>query len=58
MSFGFARVGDETDHGGRIISGNDKVDFYGKKLAQVGDLTVCPKCTKHHWREVGLRSLE
>ncbi len=44
MSFGFARVGDETDHGGRIISGNDKVDFYGKKLAQVGDLTVCPKC--------------
>ena len=44
MAYGLARVGDETDHGGRIISGNDKYDLYGKKLAQVGDLTVCPKC--------------
>lgn len=44
MGYGFARVGDETDHGGRIITGNDTFDIDGKKLAQVGDLTLCPKC--------------
>jgi uncharacterized Zn-binding protein involved in type VI secretion len=44
MGHGFARVGDATDHGGRIITGSATFDVAGKKLAQVGDLTVCPKC--------------
>ncbi|MFA8324528.1 PAAR domain-containing protein [Burkholderia ubonensis] len=45
MNYGFARVGDETDHGGRILTGNATFDIDGKKLAQV-NLTVCSKCNR------------
>ncbi|WP_414446782.1 PAAR domain-containing protein [Burkholderia sp. 22PA0099] len=44
MSQAFACVGDMTDHGGRVISGNSTFIIAGRQLAQVGDLTVCPKC--------------
>ena len=44
MTYALACVGDKTDHGGQIISGNATFDMDGRKLAQVGDLTVCPKC--------------
>src|ERR1700760_3193608 len=44
MSQAFICVGDKTDHGGTVITGNATFDLHGKKLAQVGDLTTCPKC--------------
>ncbi len=40
----FICVGDKTSHGGTVITGSSTFDIHGKKLAQVGDLTVCPKC--------------
>ena len=38
------RMGDRTSHGGTVISGDMTWEVYGKAVARVGDLTVCPKC--------------
>jgi uncharacterized Zn-binding protein involved in type VI secretion len=37
-------MGDKTSHGGTVIGGDPTFDIYGKSVARVGDLTVCPKC--------------
>ena len=36
------RVGDSTDHGGRVISGDPKRRLKGKAIARKGDLVDCP----------------
>ncbi len=44
MSKPLVRMGDRTSHGGTVISGDMTWEVYGKAVARVGDLTVCPKC--------------
>jgi len=44
MSKSLVRMGDRTSHGGTVISGDMTWEVYGKAVARVGDLTVCPKC--------------
>jgi uncharacterized Zn-binding protein involved in type VI secretion len=36
------RVGDTTDHGGRVISGDDTRIINDRKVARLGDLVDCP----------------
>lgn len=40
---GIIRLGDTTDHGGKVFSAHSPLDM-GKQIACVGDMTVCPKC--------------
>jgi uncharacterized Zn-binding protein involved in type VI secretion len=44
MSKPLIRMGDRTSHGGTVISGDMTWEVYGKAVARVGDMTVCPKC--------------
>ena len=44
MSRPFATIGSKTTHGGTVISADYTSDIYGKAMARVGDLVVCPKC--------------
>ena len=44
MSKPFITMGDRTSHGGTVISADFTFDIYGKFVARVGDLTVCPRC--------------
>ncbi|MGQ5524849.1 PAAR domain-containing protein [Chitinimonas sp. PSY-7] len=37
-------VGDMTDHGGQVISGDMTANVNGKPIARVGDMVSCPKC--------------
>lgn len=37
-------VGDRTNHGGTVISGDPTVDIDGKAVARVGDMVNCPRC--------------
>jgi uncharacterized Zn-binding protein involved in type VI secretion len=39
-----ARLGDETDHGGRIIEAADDLTHMGRRVALDGHLVECPKC--------------
>ena len=41
-------VGDTTDHGGLVITGNDMMQHFGKAVARIGDLVTCPKCEGQH----------
>lgn len=43
MSRPTARMGDASNHGGRIITGAVRVMLNGKPVARLGDLHVCPK---------------
>jgi len=36
------RLSDETDHGGRVISASDHMEFEGRKVARKGDQVTCP----------------
>ena len=38
------RLGDQTSHGGKVISASDTLKAMGKAVALEGDMTVCPKC--------------
>ncbi|QEM83769.1 PAAR domain-containing protein [Halomonas binhaiensis] len=40
---GVIRVGDTTEHGGVVISGQDNWVSHGKAVAVVGDVVQCPK---------------
>lgn len=40
----FIVVGDKTNHGGTVITGDGTSSMYGKAMARSGDMTVCPKC--------------
>ncbi|AJA46103.1 PAAR domain-containing protein [Frischella perrara] len=37
------RLGDSTDHGGKVISASTTMIVKGKGVARVGDLVSCPK---------------
>ncbi|MGQ5522931.1 PAAR domain-containing protein [Chitinimonas sp. PSY-7] len=37
-------LGDATDHGGQVISGDMTANVEGKPIARVGDMVSCPKC--------------
>ncbi|VWB35910.1 PAAR repeat-containing protein [Burkholderia lata] len=39
----FIRLGDATDHGGRVITASDTADYDGIPLARKGDLIDCPQ---------------
>lgn len=36
-------VGDDTDHGGKAISGSATQDFGGRAIARLGDEVNCPQ---------------
>lgn len=38
------RYGDRTTHGGTVVSADPTYTLYGKNVARVGDLVVCPRC--------------
>jgi uncharacterized Zn-binding protein involved in type VI secretion len=38
----YIRLGDTTDHGGRVITASDTADYDGIPLARKGDLIECP----------------
>ena len=37
------RVGDPTDHKGRVLTGCDSYRIYGKPVARIGDQCSCPR---------------
>ena len=39
-----ARLGDATDHGGKIIQATDDLTHMGRRVALDGHLAECPKC--------------
>ncbi|SDG29073.1 PAAR domain-containing protein [Duganella sp. OV458] len=41
---GVIRLGDQTTHGGKVISGQPSLKALGKTVAVEGDLTMCPQC--------------
>ncbi len=43
MSKGFVLIGDNTTHGGQVISASSTMVVNGKKVALVGDKVSCPK---------------
>lgn len=38
------RIGDQTDHGGKVISASSGTIVMGREAALAGDMTMCPKC--------------
>ena len=44
---GVIRLGDATDHGGKVISVAHEPTDMGKPIACVGDMVQCPKCRGH-----------
>lgn len=34
--------GDFTSHGGKVISGSDRIKIHGRRAARKGDLVSCP----------------
>ncbi|HHU1731906.1 TPA: PAAR domain-containing protein [Escherichia coli] len=42
MSKGFVLLGDNTTHGGKVISASSTMIVDGKKVALVGDMVSCP----------------
>jgi uncharacterized Zn-binding protein involved in type VI secretion len=36
-------VGDNTDHGGKVISGSANHTIMGKRIARLGDIVWCPQ---------------
>lgn len=39
-------VGDKTDHGGTVITGDPTFDSNGKPMARIGDSVACPLCKR------------
>ncbi|WP_429261821.1 PAAR domain-containing protein [Paraburkholderia atlantica] len=37
-----AYEGDSTSHGGKILTGSDRIKVKGRRAARVGDLVSCP----------------
>ncbi len=36
------RLGDPTNHGGRVVTAASNYNAFGKPVARVGDMCVCP----------------
>jgi uncharacterized Zn-binding protein involved in type VI secretion len=61
---GVIRLGDQTTHGGKVISAAEDFTVLGKHVAVEGDATYCPQCKgkfpiqpagstrKHHGKQV------
>lgn len=41
---GVIRLGDQTSHGGKVVSASATLKGLGKPVALEGDMTICPKC--------------
>lgn len=41
---GVIRLGDATDHGGKVTSASSSSTVMGKTAALADDMTFCPKC--------------
>ena len=41
---GVIRLGDKTDHGGKVINASSGTIVMGKAAALADDMTHCPKC--------------
>lgn len=41
---GVIRLGDKTDHGGKVSSASSSTSVMGVAAALAGDMAVCPKC--------------
>ena len=41
---GVIRLGDATDHGGKVTSASSSSTIMGKTAALTDDMTFCPKC--------------
>jgi uncharacterized Zn-binding protein involved in type VI secretion len=39
----FIRLGDATDHGGKVISASSTMEYDGRPLARKGDQVTCPR---------------
>ncbi|TEA26262.1 PAAR domain-containing protein [Candidatus Schmidhempelia bombi] len=39
---GVIRLGDLTNHGGKVISASTKITVFDKGVARVGDMVLCP----------------
>jgi len=39
----FIRLGDTTDHGGKVVTASTTADYDGIALARKGDLIECPR---------------
>ncbi|NML32738.1 PAAR domain-containing protein [Paraburkholderia antibiotica] len=39
----FVRLGDSTDHGGKVITASKKIRMRGRFVARKGDEVTCPK---------------
>ena len=44
QSRGVIRIGDSTDHGGKVVSASSTTKVLGKLAAIDGDMTLCPRC--------------
>ena len=42
------RLGDRTDHGGKVITGYAPCLIYGKPVARIGDKCTCPMDGHHN----------
>lgn len=38
------RLGDETTHGGKVITATSRYTLHGIAVAKEGDMTHCPQC--------------
>ncbi|MGO4416757.1 PAAR domain-containing protein [Cupriavidus sp. KB_39] len=37
-------VGDDTSHGGKVLTGSSRVSFNGRPVARQSDRVSCPRC--------------
>lgn len=44
MSKPFIVIGDQTDHGGVVVSSSAQTDIGGRRVARIGDPVSCPTC--------------
>lgn len=38
------RIGDTTTHGGKVLTGEDRMPVMGRPVARIGDMVWCPQC--------------
>ncbi|SFV15406.1 PAAR domain-containing protein [Pseudoduganella namucuonensis] len=41
---GVIRLGDQTSHGGKVVTASSTLKALGGQVALQGDTTICPKC--------------
>ena len=38
------RIGDTTTHGGKVLTGDERMPIMGRPAARIGDVVYCPRC--------------